>query len=75
MPNPFTHDVEFVLGEKEFNGEVEFNTDGIATYKFVVEPRKSLREAYLINKLFEILQELNALNGEMVKLEITKKEE
>jgi len=72
MPDPFTHTVELILGEKVFTGQVEFNTDGLTSYQFENEPIKTLREAYLINKIFEIMQELQALNGNDIELEIKK---
>ena len=75
MPNPvYTHNFELKLNGITYEGEIEYNEDGICSYEYENHPSFTLEQASLINKFFEVTHEIYKRFGyDFEAIEINKK--
>ena len=70
----YTHDFEFDFGDKKVEGEIEFNADGITSFK-TDNPLDEMRieEMRRINDLFRCATSLHRLFSQIDRIKIEKK--
>lgn len=69
----FTHTFELKFEKLDLHGEVEFNKDGVTTFKPSVPFEWTLETSEKINKYFKFMAGLEQSFGKINKIEIVKK--
>lgn len=74
MAAHYTHSFQFKMGNQDIEGEVEFNQDGILSYK-TDNPiaNLTLQQAEVLNRLFTQLKEVFNAYGSIIKIKVEKK--
>jgi len=55
MAVTYTHDLKIEIGGVTYEGEVEFNIDGLASYRMAGSPNLRISQVQLLNTLVDLV--------------------
>lgn len=73
MATIFTHTFEYSEDSRKVEGEVEFNEDGLVSWKPVGTPELGLEESTVLLDIFKHLQTLYKINEGLTKFKVEEK--